>query len=76
MEKVVRCSPQRSVCQFKIVGTTVYRGLNSDEVIVLHTFNTGEDAAVHKERMESQPQAHFEEMNAIPPITCWIAEEV
>ena len=68
--------PAAAFVKFKILATTVYRGRNGSEAIVLHTFNTWEDAEAHKERMESQPQAHFEEQNAIPPITIWIAEEI
>ena len=68
--------PAEAFVKFKIVATTVYRGLSGSEAIVLHTFNTWEDAEAHKERMESQPQAHFEEQHAIPPITIWIAEEI
>ena len=68
--------PKEAFIEFKIVGTSVHRGKNGSEAIVLHTFNTWEDAEAHKERMESQPPAHFEKQNAIPPITIWIAEDV
>ena len=75
-KKKIDAIPNEAFVEFKIVGTTVYRGVNGSEAIVLHTFNTWEDAEAHKERMESQPQEHFEKQNAIPPITIWIAEEV
>ena len=68
--------PTETLAKFKIVASTVYRAQNGSEAIVLHKFNTWEDAEAHRERMESQPQSHFEAHHAIPPITIWIAEEI
>lgn len=75
-KKKLETVPAEAFDKAKIVGTTIYRGLHGSEVMVVHTFNTREDAEAHKELMESQPQAHFEEHSVIPPITIWIAEEI
>ncbi len=68
-KKMFDAIPNEAFVEFKIVGSTVCRGVNGSEAIVLHTFKTWEDAEAHKERMESQPQEHFEKQNAIPPVT-------
>lgn len=68
--------PEEHYAKYKIVGTNVYRTPDGSAVIVMHTFNTLEDAQTHKQMMESAPPASYEEIGIIPPLTYWIAEEV
>ena len=57
--------PKEHYEKYKIVGTKTFRMMDGKAIIVMHTFNTLEDAMKHKELMESMTQLIY-----------WIAEEV
>ena len=63
--------------QFGITESHVYRTADGDRGIVIHQFNTLEQAQQYQAMMDT-PEGHarLEQNGATPPYAFWIAEEV
>ncbi|MFN2195286.1 MAG: hypothetical protein ACK2UW_04095 [Anaerolineales bacterium] len=63
--------------QLGIVSTKVYRTLDGQSVIVMHTFNSLREARQHQQLMESADmRKRAGEIGVKLPVTYWIVEEV
>jgi hypothetical protein len=74
-KKSMRDSERRA--QFGIVESHAYRTDDGNTAIVIHTFNTLEEAQKYKAMMDT-PEGHarLEQNGGAPPFTFWIAEEI